>query len=141
MNFSPAFHPTPAGSPNTSDESGRTEVYVQPFQGPGSKWQISTEGGMQPVWSRDGREIFYREGDRLFAVSLLTEPSFSPSKPRLLLAGRNEPGGNHTYYDVAPDGKSFVFLRAAEREAAPIREIHVVLNWFEELRRRAPLPR
>jgi len=133
-----SFSPDARWIAYTSDEAGRAEVYVQPFQGPGGKWQISTDGGAEPLWSRDGREIFYRDGEKVMAVAVDQQSAFGASKPRLLFEGHYEPGSNHTYYDVAPDGKGFVFLRAAEREAAPIRQIHVVLNWFEELRRRAP---
>ncbi len=56
-----------------SDESGRQEVYVQPYPGPGGKWQISTDGGSEPVWNRNGREIFYRSGPRMFSVPVTTD--------------------------------------------------------------------
>src|ERR1700676_5576985 len=60
-----------------SDESGRFEVYVQSYPGPGGKWQISTEGGTEPVWTRNGRELFYRSGDKMMAVDVATQPGFA----------------------------------------------------------------
>lgn len=117
-----------------SNESGRLEVYVQPFPGPGRRWQISTEGGRQAVWAKNGREIFYRSGDKMMAVEVATEPSFSLSRPKMLFEG-NYAGDiewfGYANYDVAEDGQSFLMIRS-EEESAPAR-IHVVLNWAEEL--------
>jgi Tol biopolymer transport system component len=122
-----------------SDESGRFEVYVQPFPGPGGKWQVSTEGGRQPVWARNGREIFYRNGDKMMSVAVETTPLFALSKPELLFEGRYWDSGFEDY-DVAPDGERFLMIRA-EEEPAPTR-IHVVLNWAEELKQQvAPVRR
>jgi hypothetical protein len=121
-----------------SNESGRLEVYVQPFPGPGGRWQVSTEGGRQAVWSRTGREIFYRSGDRMMAVKVQTDPSFALSKPEVLFEGRYA-GGIEWYgyadYDVSPDGRRFLMI-PIEDESAPTR-VHVVLNWAEELKTRA----
>ena len=111
-----------------SDESGRNEVYVRPYPGPGGKRQISTEGGDEPVWAKNRRELFYRNGDKMMAVDIVTEPQFSAAKPRLLFEGR------YGSYDIAPDGQRF--LMESEREEAT--QINVVLNWFEELKRLVP---
>jgi len=120
----------------SSDESGRDEVYVQPFPGPGGKWQISNEGGMQPVWSRIGREIFYRNGNRMMVVEVETEPAFRAGKPtKLFEQNFADPGSNLAEYDVAPDGKHFVMIQ--DVSSGPT-QIHVVLNWFEELNARVP---
>ena len=70
-----------------SDESGRYEVYVQPYPGPGGKRQISTEGGTEPVWSRNGQELFYRSGKKMMAVEITTQPSFAFGSPRMLFEG------------------------------------------------------
>ena len=77
--FAPMFSPDGRWLAYLSDESGRLEVYVQPYPGPGGKWQISTEGGAEPVWARDGQELFYRSinGDRMMAVEITTDPTFS----------------------------------------------------------------
>lgn len=74
-----------------SNESGRDEVYVQAFPGPGGKWQISSDGGSEPVWSRDGRELFFRSGEKMMVVQTTTQPSFSASSPQLLFQGRFVP--------------------------------------------------
>jgi serine/threonine-protein kinase len=115
-----------------SDESGRAEIYVQPLPGPGGKQQISIEGGMDPAWAPNGRELFYRHGDKMMAVSIETSPAFSASAPRLLFEGRYEPN-----YDVAPDGQRFLMIKPSEQEAAPT-QLNVILEWFEELKRRVP---
>jgi len=121
-----------------SNESGRAEVYVQPYPGPGAKRQISTEGGNEPVWARDGEELFYRNGDQMMAVEVTTEPTFSASTPRLLFEGNFQPSsGNLANYDVTPDGQRFVMIQlgGTDSEAS---QINVVLNWFEELKQRVP---
>ncbi len=71
----------------TSNESGRLEVYVQPFPGPGGKWMISTEGGTYPLWARNGREIFFRSDDKMMSASVETQPSFKAGTPRMLFQG------------------------------------------------------
>ncbi len=120
-----------------SDESGRYEVYVQPYPGPGGKWQISTEGGTEPAWNRNGRELFYRSGDKMMAVEVTTQPAFAAGKPRMLFEGRYQPSPvQSTNYDVSPDGQRFLMLKPTD-QAAPA-QINVVLNWFEELKRRVP---
>jgi Tol biopolymer transport system component len=125
-----------------SNESGKLEVYVQAFPGPGARRQVSTEGGRQAVWARNGREIFYRSGDMMMVVAVETEPSFSLSKPKALFEGRYAGGSEwkgYANYDVTADGQSFLMIRS-EEETAPT-EIHVVLNWAEELRAKAAVDR
>ncbi len=116
-----------------SDETGRNEVYVQAYPGPGGKSQISTEGGTEPAWARSGRELFYRNGDKMMAVTLETKPGFTAGTPRLLFQGQYEPT-----YDVAPDGQRFLMIKAGAQGAAPV-QLQLVLNWFEELKRRVPV--
>jgi len=121
-----------------SDESGRLEIYVQPFPGPGGKWTISTDGGTEPVWSRDGRELFYRSGDKLMAVSIATQPAFVAGLPRVLFEGAFEPTGTGTSgYDVSLDGRRFLMIQPTAPEM-PVTQVNVVINWFEELRQRVP---
>jgi Tol biopolymer transport system component len=121
-----------------SDESGRTEIYVRPFPGPGGKWQISTEGGTEPFWARSG-ELFYRNGNQLMAVETRTQPSspaiFSAGTPRLLFEGLYVASSD---YDVTADGQRFLMIKPVAQEGAAATQIHVVLNWFEELKRRVP---
>jgi serine/threonine-protein kinase len=119
-----------------SDESGRYEVYVRPFPGPGSKWQISSEGGLQPVWARSGHEIFYRDADKMMAVAVETEPAFRPAKPALLFEGKfSRPEFPTPRYDISPDARRFVMLQDVTSWPP---QIHVVQNWFEELKKLVP---
>lgn len=137
----PAFSPDGRFLACVSDETGLNEVYVQSYPGPGGKWQLSTEGGTEPVWAADGRELFYREGDRMMAVEITTEPAFSAAKPSLVFQGAYERGAIYSRdYDVTPDGRRFLMLRSSEPEAAAT-EIQFVTNWFEELKRRVPAGR
>ena len=118
-----------------STESGRDEIYVQPFPGPGGKWQISSEGGTEPVWARNGRELFFRNGDKMMAVDIAAGPTFSAGKPRLVFQGQYHTG-DRPDYDVTPDGQRFLMIKDGGEESAG--QINVVLNWFEELKRKVP---
>ncbi len=130
----PAFSPDGRWVAHTSDESGRYEVWVRPYPGPGGKWQISTDGGEEPVWSRDGREIFYRNGQKWMVAAIETKSEFRAETPRPMFEGPyfNVPGLS---YDVASDGKRFLMIQVGEEEPAPKR-LQVVVNWVEELRRK-----
>jgi hypothetical protein len=120
-----------------SDETGRSEIYVQSFLDAGGKRQVSTEGGAGPIWSRNGREIFYREGDKMMALAVETTPDFKAGTPQALFEGRyRKVIGPYPNYDVTPDGQRFVMFKLDE-EFAPT-QINVVLNWFEELERLVP---
>jgi eukaryotic-like serine/threonine-protein kinase len=135
----PRFSPDGRWLAYISNESGRYEIYVQPYPGPGGKWQISTEGGTEPVWNPNGRELFYRSGDKMMAVDIATQPSFTAGKPRMLFEGRYEPGPVQLdNYDVSPDGRRFLMLKANE-QAQTAAQINVVLNWFEELKQKVPV--
>jgi len=129
-----------------SDESGRLEVYVRPFPGPGGKWQISTEGGSELAWSPKGKELFYRTGgqkEKMMVVEYQTQPTFGAGKPRLLFEGNyvgGTGGGAGASYSVSPDGQRFLMLKAPDQAQAALTQINVVLNWFEELKRRVPIP-
>ena len=141
----PAYKGAPQFSPDghwlayVSDESGRYEIYVQPYPGPGGKRQISTESGTEPVWNRNGRELFYRNGDKMMAVAVTTKASFSAGKPKELFEGRYARlGGTFPFYDVSPDGQRFLMLKPVEQEQVDPTQINVVLNWTEELKRLVP---
>ena len=102
----------------------------------------------EPVWSRDGRELFFRNADQMMAVEVDTTVSFQASVPRLLFAGDydrdNSAGGigGASNYDVSLDGQRFVMVKAEQQsgEAGASPQFHVVLNWFEELKERVPVP-
>jgi Tol biopolymer transport system component len=122
-----------------SDESGRYEVYVQPFSGSGGKWQISAEGGREPVWAHNGREVFYRSGEKMMAAAVVTQPTFQTAPPRLLFQGPYE--GTNTIspnYDVTADDQRFLMVQQSDQRSRAT-DFSVVLNWFEELKRRVPL--
>jgi hypothetical protein len=135
----PQFSPDGRWLAYLSDESGRYEIYVQPYPGPGAKWQISTEGGTEPLWNRSGRELFYRNGDKMMAVDIATQPGFTAGKPRMLFEGQYLPTpATFPNYDVAPDGQRFLMLKPSEQTASAPTQINVVLNWTEELKRLVP---
>jgi Tol biopolymer transport system component len=122
-----------------SNESGRPEIYVQPYPGPGGKWQISTDSGTEPLWNRNGRELFYRSGNKMMAVQVTTQPNFSPSKPVVLFEkeyAASQFPATGIAYDVTADGQRFLMVK--ETDQASLAQINVVLNWFEELKRLAP---
>jgi Tol biopolymer transport system component len=119
----------------TSNESGRDEVYVQPFPGPGGKWMISTEGGNYPMWARSGREIFFRSEDKMMSAPAETQPTFKTGTPRMLFRGGNYLGlGN---YDVAPDGQHFLMINEKQAPTSS-KELSIILHWTEELKHRVP---
>ena len=120
----------------TSEESGRTEVYARAYPGPGRKYSVSTRGGSEPVWSRDGRELFFRSGNAMMVVDVRLEPEFQVGAPRELFQGnfRLAPAVNSNY-DVSPDGERFLMIRPTGD--AP-REIHVIVNWVQQLERLVP---
>ncbi len=135
----PQFSPDGRWLAYVSDESGRNEIYVQPYPGPGGKWQISTDGGREPLWNRNGRELFYRNGNKMMAVEIATQPSFSARTPKALFEGKylmlpvSTPN-----YAVSPDGQRFLMLKPVEQEQSAPTQINVVLNWFEELKQKVP---
>jgi serine/threonine-protein kinase len=134
----PQFSPDGHWLAYISNESGRYEVYVQAYPGPGGKHQVSAEGGTEPMWSPKGGELFFRDGDRLMAVDITTQPMFSVGKPRMLFERHYMPTtGTIPYYTVTADGQRFVFVKDYEK-STPITQISVVENWFDELKRLVP---
>jgi Tol biopolymer transport system component len=142
--YSVAF---PSISPNqkwlayASTESAKGDIFVRPFPGVNKgRWQISTNGGSSPLWSPEGRELFYlSEDDRMVTtVDVRTDTVFSPGMPRKLFSRNpyldSNPGSP---WDIHPDGKRFLMLRKAGTTPStgdPWRRITVILNWFEELK-------
>ena len=101
---------------------------------------VSTAGGIYPVWAPDGRELFYLEGTRMMAVPVQTDPSFASHRaPEALFQADYFFGSPGRNYDIAPDGR-FLMLSSQTTEDAPPLQINVVINWFEELKERVPVP-
>jgi len=112
-----------------SNESGRSEIYVEPVPGPGGRWQISNDGGEQPRWVRHGREILYRNGTKMMSVSVQVQPVFRAGKASQLFDRRFDRGGSVAGYDVTPDGQTFVMTRS---EHASPTEVRVVIGWAHD---------
>jgi serine/threonine-protein kinase len=132
-----AFSPDGRWIAYTSDETGQGEVYVQPFPSTGGKWQISRDGGSEPVWATSGKELFYRNGNKMMAVMIVTVPAFTADQPRTLFEGHYyslDPGWPQ--YAVSLDGQRFMMIK--EEEDVLPSQLHVVLNWHEELKRLVP---
>jgi serine/threonine-protein kinase len=125
-----------------SNETGRTEVFLRPFPGTESgKWQVSNDGGLAPLWSRNGRELFYVNAGRdMMAVTVVPGPEPRLGEPRRLFPLRDElymtPTEYYTPFDVAPDGR-FIMARNVSPPSAVGLPLIVVDNWFEELRQKA----
>jgi Tol biopolymer transport system component len=137
--FAAKFSPDGHWMAYQSDETGRHEIYVSPFPGPGRKQPVSTGGGGYPIWSRNGRELFFLSPDWRIMVASYTASGgvFVPGKPRIWSDKRllRSPTQN---YDLAPDGKRFAVVLAADGTAETLTQLTVLLNFFDELRRRFP---
>lgn len=116
----------------TSNETGREEVYLRVLSGRSARVRVSTGGGGEPLWSPDGRRIYYSAGPALMAATVVTSPALAITGRDTLFTGRFTTDPWHPNYDVAPDGKSFVMMRPVEEN----RQLVMVVNWIEELRRR-----
>jgi Tol biopolymer transport system component/tRNA A-37 threonylcarbamoyl transferase component Bud32 len=115
-----------------TNESGRDEVVAQPFPGPGGRAQVSAGGGTEPLWSRDGRRVFYRGNGKLMAAAIRTTPNFSVIARDTVLTDSYVFATNpHANYDAFPDGAHFVFLEPDHSS-----EMVVVANWGAVLRAR-----
>jgi len=120
-----------------SDETGRPEIYVRSFAASGGKWQVSTEGGNQPRWRHDGKELFYIGPERrLFSVDVKLGKSFEAGPPKPLFQTRVRPaslGEERSSYAVTADGQRFLVNNLVD-ENAP-QPITLVLNWIANLKR------
>ena len=126
-----------------SNESGGYQVYVQPFPKTGAKHRVTQQGGLYPLWSPDGKELLYFSGGQVMGVDVATEPAFAFGNEQVLgMRGFVSPGGGIASYDITPDGQQFLMIFPADQEdfVAEHRQINIVLNWFEELKERVPVP-
>jgi serine/threonine protein kinase len=133
-----------------SDESGKVEIYVRSFPDVNKgKWQVSSGGGDSPLWSPDGRELFYRSSDATMSVEVATEPTFKRGNPKILFRGTYSAQAllkmATTQWDIHPNGKKFLMMKpaastgTAPAAASPQPKINIVVNWFEELKARVPV--
>jgi serine/threonine-protein kinase len=128
-----------------SNESGSPAVYVQPYPGPGEKIRISTSGGTEPIWTANGRELLYRSftssGLGFFSAAIRSLSPFRVDTPRLLFEAKFGDYDSTTPtrgWDVSADGQRFLLVKPVGPAEKPVNEMHVVLNWAEELERLAP---
>jgi len=118
-----------------SSQEGRTEIYVASYPALITK-KISTEGGVNPLWSRDGNEVFYRTGDKMMVASIETEPEFKVTSTEVLFEG-DYSFDSRRNYDVSSDGQRFLMVKESKEQLAT-NQLIVVQNWFEELKRLVP---
>jgi Tol biopolymer transport system component len=127
-----------------ANRTGRDEVYVQPYPGPGAAVQVSRAGGMMPIWRRDGKELFYwlpasADGGKrtVMGAAITSKPSFQAAEPKVVLEGPYYMSSPGRSYDVAPDGQRFVIVRNDERvNQPPLTDMLVVHGWIDELKQR-----
>ena len=105
---------------------------MRPYPGPGGRWQVSLDGGTEPIWSPAGNEIFYRAGDAMIAAAVRVQPGFEiTGRTKLFSAEYETANFLDQNYGVAPDGKSFFML---QRVVGTQQALVVTLNWFDQLR-------
>ncbi len=127
-----------------SNETGQREIYIRPYPGPGGQVTVSVGGGREPIWARNG-ELFYRSltGERMFAVSVTTEPALTVGTPVQLFQGPYyvaPTGSPRPQYDVTADGKRFLMLAPGSGADSTQSQSRVVVveNWFEEVQSKLP---
>ncbi len=136
--FQPALSADGEWLAYVSDESGRREVYVARFPEMTQRTAISVDGGSEPAWSPRGGELFFRKDDRMMVVEFSSGPNPKVGRSQTLFEGRFVPGTPYgRNYDISPDGKSLIMITSTEMSSPPS-QIHVILNWSEELKRRVP---
>jgi len=138
------FSPNSRWIAYTSNESGASEVYVQAFPGPGERHRISSDGGTNPAWSRNGGELFYLSRPKpgaptrsMMAVDFSTTGDFKASVPHLLFEGLYDSTTPLRSHDVTPDGQ-FIMSRPQRPPDQPVTKLNVVLGWAESLKARVP---
>ena len=132
---SPVFSPDGRWIAYVSNQSGRDEVYVREVVDREREFPVSTEGGREPRWSPDGAELYFRNGSAMFAVDVVTEPTWDAGLPRQLFQERyRSPSFLEVEYDVHPDGQRFLMVTDSTPD-----EIRIVYNWTQELLERVPI--
>jgi Tol biopolymer transport system component/predicted Ser/Thr protein kinase len=149
INSQPRISPDGRWLAYTSNESGRNEIYVRPYPDvDGGKWQVSTSGGDSALWSPNGRELLYRNGEEIMAVPIIADKTYNAGSPKVLFRGTyvaaSFVGGNRELspWDINPDGKRFLMMKqggSGTSAGGGPRRINIVLNWLEELKQRVPM--
>jgi eukaryotic-like serine/threonine-protein kinase len=129
----PSLSPDGRWAAYTSDESGQNEIYVRAFPEAEGRWQVSSGGGTEPLWTRDGRTIYYRRADTLFAAAVETRPTFAVVQRRTVFITDFLEAPNHINYDRHDSTGEFVVVARGDGAET---SLVVVLNWFEEVRQR-----
>lgn len=133
-NGAPSISPNGRWLAYTADESGRDQVYVRSYPEAGGRWQVSLEGGTEPLWSPGGNEILYRSDDAMMAASVRTQPAFEVTGRTRVFTGQYQTGSFRDHnYSVTGDGKTFAML---ERVVGTRQAMLVTLNWFDQFRAR-----
>jgi serine/threonine protein kinase len=122
----------------SSNESGRYEIYVQSFPAPGTRYMLSTEGGSEPVWAPKAQQLYFRNGNKMMVVDFRPEVNNVLAKPRELFEGQYDFDSPIRSYDIYPDGNRFLMRQLSDQPPQPVRQIQIVQNWFEELKRLVP---
>jgi serine/threonine-protein kinase len=116
-----------------SAQTGLPQIYLQAYPGPGERVQVSTDGGREPVWAPDGSKLYFRNGKKFMAVDVKTRPALAAGKSRVLFEG--DFVLSHHDYGILPDGRHFIVIQPVAGKMPPA-ELHVVVNWSEELKAR-----
>jgi Tol biopolymer transport system component len=133
----PMFSPDGRAIAYVSNETGRNEIFMRPFPGPGEKLTVTSEGGSEPTWAPNGRELFYRNGDAMMAVDVSTDPVLKAGTPRRLFERNYEMSlALYPNFSVSADGQRFIMVKRIDQGRTPT-QINVFLNWFDELKRAA----
>lgn len=136
----PEFSPDGRWIAYTCDESKGSEVYLRPFPGPGIKYPVSIDGGTEPRWARNGKQLFYRNQYQMWVVDVETEGGVATGKPRLLFEKSGYLASDPTRsYDLSLDGQRFLMVKGEQRKPTPVTELILVQNWLEELKRLVPV--
>ena len=131
--FDARFSPDGHWIAYVSAQSGRAQVYLQAFPGPGERVQASTDGGLEPVWAPNGSELYFRTPTKFMAVDVKARPALAVGKPRQLFVGDFRL--SHHDYGLLPDGRHFIMIQPVEGKQT-LAELHVVVNWPDELKHR-----
>ncbi|HTR01595.1 MAG TPA: protein kinase, partial [Thermoanaerobaculia bacterium] len=130
--FGAAFSPDGRYVAYASNESGRNQIYVQSFPGPGGKWQVSSNGGREATWRADGKELYFvTEEQKIMAVDVTTGANFEAGVPKELFAGRFDMSTMRNRFTPASDGQRFLLIATPARDA--ISPTNVILNWMADL--------